>query len=823
VAVDNPLAAIRANAPFVGRVRELDLLRAAWSSAQGGCPALVALRGEAGIGKTRLLAEVVDGLDDAAVVAGSCHESDGSRPYAPFITALRIADSQGLLADVDLPELWQRELARLLPEWAAGSSGVNAPLDGQRDRDRLFEAVRVAIAALAEKRPVLLLVDDCQWADETSLSLLGYLARGLGASRCLLVVAWRPEELNPQRRESLRSLAALGHSVSVGPLGPRDTATLVQTLAKAVQAPERFAARLHSKTGGNPLFLLETLSALFEQGTLKAVDGEWATSGGLAAGDYGPLPVPASVGLLIDSRLDRLSDDARGLLECAAVLRRDFRFDLAQAASGLPAIAALDGLDSLLAQGLVREVARRGPSAARYDFVHALVRDRVYQRLSGARRQFLHRQVAGRLEAQDNPTAERVAYHYTRGGVRDRACGWLLRAGASALAVYAAEDAAAHFGAARELAVSPEEERGALIGLGDALMLLGRGGDAVAAFNEALVSAGTGGARAEILRRIGRAQERSGSFDLALEAFEGARESLGDSVACLTGARVVDGLATVYVRLGRPAEAVALCSEALGWQLPKGGVEAEAWLRNTLGMAYLYAGDVPASLAQLRRSLELKRQLGDRLGEATLLNNIGVVYYRIGDDTRARDHYAASREAKEAIGDRYGTAIALVNLALMETHLGAFDEAQGHLTLARRRAEAVDATWLMPEIHRVAAQRAMAVGDLDRARDEAAGALQAAESLGVPAFIGVAHRVLGSVKAGEQAGAAEEHFETSLAVFEMLEDEHELAKTHQAFAEALLAEGRRDAAALHAEAAAKVFRRSGADGRLSQIERLLGR
>jgi tetratricopeptide (TPR) repeat protein len=505
------------------------------------------------------------------------------------------------------------------------------------------------------------------------------------------------------------------------------------------------------------------------------------------------------------------------------VLRRDFSFELVQSASAIPAGAALDGLDELLARGILLELPGDRAGPARYDFAHALVRDRVYESLSGARRQYLHRQIAGRLESVEVAEPERLAYHYTRGGVRDRACLWSIRAGLAAMDVYAAEDAIQRFRSALELAVERVEEHAARAGIGDALVLLGRPQAAIEAFEAALASAPDVEARAELYRRVGRAYERQGSFDLALEAYSRARQSLRGRPPTIAAAKVADGLATVYVRLGRADEAIALCEDALAWLDKHPEVDdadqAESWLRNTLCMALVHAADFSEAVAHLERSLELKRQLGDRLGEATLRNNLGVVFYRQGLDETARDHYAASLAIKEDIGDGYGRAIALTNVALMETHLGDHATAARHLAEAERVAGDVHATWLVPEIRRVAAQRFLAVGDTDAALDAARGALAAAEELGVPAFIGVAHRVLGLVKAAAaDPAASEEHFQTSLAVFEMLGDEHESAKTHAAFAEALAAHGESEAAAAHRRAAREVFERSGAAGRLARLE-----
>ncbi len=297
----------------------------------------------------------------------------------------------------------------------------------------------------------------------------------------------------------------------------------------------------------------------------------------------------------------------------------------------------------------------------------------------------------------------------------------------------------------------------------------------------------------------------------------------------LRALQVTDGLATVYVRLGRHAQAIGLCLDALAWLAENQGLpearEAEAWIQNTLGMAYLHDGDYEPAERALSRSLELKRALKDRQGEATLLNNLGALCYHRGEDERARQYYEASLRIKEEIGDSYGRAIALTNLALMETHLGDYDRAAEHLAAAEAAVGLMGARWLVPEICRVAAQRALAVGDAAGALASAEAGLEAAEELGVPAFIGAAHRMLGLVKASAFAdtSAAREHFQTSMAVFEMLSNEHELAKTQAAYGEVLQAHGEPEEAAELLRQAAAIFERSGAHGRRRRLDALLAR
>lgn len=816
--------------PIVGREAERARIASAWSSAAAGAGGVIVVSGEAGIGKSRLVAQAAADAEGALVLVGRCWESTACEPYAPIAEALRAGLDAVPAHALDLPAVWRGELARVLPELAGRFAlGEPTPLDGIRERDRLFEGLRATLVALSAARPVLLVLDDAQWADETTLSFTHYVARQIASLPVLIVVTYRDEDLGAERRTLLRDLERSGVRIALGPLDASTTADLVASLAGVDPAPERLGQRLFERTAGNPFFVVETVRALVEQGSLaRDASGAWSTTPGSAEDGYAALPIPPSVGLIVDGRLERLSDDARALLDGAAILRRDFAFDLVQRLSGLPAPAALDALDALIDAGLLDESGDAEADAAHYDFTHALVRDRVYGSLSGARRQYLHRQVAGLLEAQDPPPADRLAYHAMRGGVRDRACFWSMRAGEAALRVYAGENALAHYQTARQLAASPLERFAALSGIGDAFAGLGRPAEAVRAYREAQDEAPDEGERAEILRRIARVHERRGAYDESIAAYGEARALLRARPVSMTAVRTLDGLATVYVRLGRTEEAVALCQDALallamvGSQLDdEARRRGEAWIHNTLGMAHLHAGDFHRAREHLGRSLDLNRALDDRLGQATLLNNLGVVDAHCGDDARALEHYAASLAIKDAIGDGYGRAIALTNIALVETHLERWEESGRHLDEAAAAADGVGASWLVPEIRRVSAQRALALGDVADASRCAEAALAAAEILGVPAHIGVAHRVLGAVEAARRgAEVADEHFRTSLAVFEMLENDHELAKTRAAYAEVLLARGEDGEAAGLIEAALATFSRSGASGRADRLARL---
>ncbi|MFN8423474.1 MAG: tetratricopeptide repeat protein [Anaerolineae bacterium] len=547
---------------------------------------------------------------------------------------------------------------------AVVADGRNAPLDGVRDRDRLFEAVCAVIGAAAAAEPVVLVIEDLHWADETSVALLATLARAVPTMACLLVVTVRDLEIAPDRRALLRAIEGGALRLPLAPLSADETAALVQALSGAATPPVQFASQLVHRTGGNPLFVVETLRALFEQGTLSAeADGRgWTTTAGTADGDYADLPVPESIAQIVDARLERLQDDARTLADAASVLRRDFDFDVVQRASGLGAVAALDGLDALLTSGLWREAASEGTSSdgisARYDFAHALVRDRIYARLSAARRQHLHRQVAGLLETNHPEQPDRVAYHYLRGGVRDRACAWSLRAGDAAIAVYAADNALTHYRTARQLAASAAEQFAALSGAGHAFVALGRAREAVLTYTEALTHAPDDGARAEIERCIGRAYERRGEFDAAIAAYLRARDHLRSHPATLAALRTADGLATVYIRLGRVDEALALGKDALTVLAVSNGLSDDERLQPRHGCGTRSAWPICTAISTRRRWRRLARACcssgGSAIlpGRATVLGNLGVVHYHAGDDDAALGRYGRASPSI-AIADHY--------------------------------------------------------------------------------------------------------------------------------------------------------------------------
>ena len=448
---------------FVGRAEELRQLDAARAAAAQGHGGLVVVVGDAGVGKTRLVTEFAARATAAGarVLWGRCREIPGSPPYWPWSQALG-AYLPG--PDVGVPEADLPYLAHLAP----GLPGGAAPLAGEQDHFRLFDAVSRTVRAAAAGRPLVVILDDLHAADLPSLRLLHFLTPDLPGSPVLVVGTVRPAT-DPA---SSAAAAALGDAlrpasrIVLGGLSREETDVL---LAGWSSAPEVLTA-VWEATDGNPFFALETVRLLAAEGRLTGLG---------AAG----LSVPEGVRHTLRQRLAPLGDHAREVMETAAVIGVQFDAALLAAATGLPPDRVLDAVGEAIALGVL---AQPRIDLGTYRFSHALIRETLYGDLAGNRRAELHGRVGAALEARYGSSVEahlhELADHFLRAlplGDPARAADLAVQAGRAALTEFAYERAVRllHTGVdllAAEAAADPVTYAEAHLALGDALLRDGR-------------------------------------------------------------------------------------------------------------------------------------------------------------------------------------------------------------------------------------------------------------------------------------------------------------------------------------------------------------
>src|SRR5258708_5432212 len=459
--------------PLLGRTTELSTLIKVYHTAKRGQPQVVLLEGEVGIGKTRLATEFLAWaeMEGADVLQGQAFETGGQLPYRPLIEALRPRIERENAPDDLLSDLWLAELARLLPELGDRYPDLPDPVgDKSVARNRLFEAVARLGQALAARAPLVLFIDDVQWADAASLDVLHYLARRFAESEtpALLLLTLRMGEraMPPgftEWRADMERAVPLTH-LPLGPLTSEDVLRLLQAFGGAGGKDERRAADLErfgqwlfAETEGQPFYLMETLKFLIERDVLAShpnEDGGW-TIDFTAAMEHEMVVrgfFPPSVRACIMARLERLTPNAFALLVAGAVLDQGITFAHLCRVADLEEQDGLPALDEALHSHLLQESEREGGRMAdgRYVFAHAKIRAVIYTEAGEARRSIFHRRALEVLQEAAAPAAV-LAHHALAAGLAEPAFHWSLAAGDEAMRVVTGRDAITLYEQAQQL------------------------------------------------------------------------------------------------------------------------------------------------------------------------------------------------------------------------------------------------------------------------------------------------------------------------------------------------------------------------------------
>jgi len=698
----------------IGRAPHLDAFERSLAEAVDGRGQTLLVAGEAGVGKSRLVAEARGraALRGMAVLEGHCFESQRALPYAPLIDLLRTAASgegPGSSTRERLVEAigpGAHELARILPEMAppeAGGAATGASGHSEQEKHRLFRALADGISRLAAVRPALVIVEDAHWSDDASLDFLADLARQVARLPILLLVTYRDDEVSPALSTLLAGLdrQRLAAELRLARLGRAEVGDMVRSIG-GLGLPVRggLLDAVYALTDGNPFYVEEVLRSLASAGAADGQEGD----GAFDRNPLGLLRVPRSVRDAVERRMASLSPAGRRLLSLAAVAGQRFDVGLLAELTGHDEPALIEAIKELLAAGLVVE-----ESADRFAFRHALTREAVLAGVLARERKAIHRAIGEAIEQADGASvtaldaqAADLAHHFSEAEEWERTLRFAPRAGEQALALYAPRAAVEHFtravNAARRLGVEAPTET--LRARGQAYETLGEFDSARADFEATLVRARASGDRLAEWQAlvdlgsawVGRSYERGGEYYRA--ALELGRE-IGERDPRPV-AQTLNRVGNWHTNLEQPGLAVRHHREALSLYRALDDRRGVAETLDYLGMASFLGGDLIAASEQLGQAVPLLRELGHRHALSSALATLAIasaggnfgdlaVLPTIAADRPTQDAEAALAVAHD-VGWRAGEAYALSCIANVCLATGAYvravDAARGGLRIA---------------------------------------------------------------------------------------------------------------------------------------------
>jgi class 3 adenylate cyclase/tetratricopeptide (TPR) repeat protein len=643
-----------------GRQRELRSLHDCLDRAKHGNGEAVGIRGEPGVGKSRLVYEFRRTLENEAItwLEGRCVGYGASTPYLPILDMLRthfqIDDGDNVL-QIDQKLRHRAEHIALEPDGALpflrelfglpGDDEALKQFDAKERRRKIFETVRALIAAEAGRRPVILVLEDLQWIDQTSAELLAFLVGSLPSIRALLITTYRPDYVLPW------SDTASWTQIALDLLTDTEVQTMVAGILDSRVVPPSLFRVVQQKAEGNPLFIEEMTASLRERGLIECRDGEVVWT------DDHRVEIPTTVQDIIRARLDRLGDPVKRTAQTAAVIGREFSLTVLSRVAEEPHDVPRD-LGLLTRVELVHE--SRSFPELEYIFKHAVIQDVAYQTLLVARRKELHAAIARAVEDiyadRLDEHAATLAYHYAHTDHVAEATQYAIAAGDGAARLSANSEARTYYeqalSLARSLSPSPHVSRRQI----------------------------------DVVLRLAQVAMTRHHFERDLKELSDAREQAAKLEDEARLGQVLYWLGRTHYVMGDRQTALAHAAESLSIADARGDEALAAPPVNLIGRIHL-SSDFRKASEMMARSADQMRQLGNKIEESTAAGFAGHVYGYMGQFARALEYADRGVRVAREIRNPFAEAAGLLYRGVVQVQRGEWSFAIADLDNAEELAE----------------------------------------------------------------------------------------------------------------------------------------
>ncbi len=686
------------HSPLVGREAEIQTMRALAADVQVGQGRILALIGEAGLGKSRLIDELRTSMatTECLCLESHCLSYTRNVSYSAFIDMIRAA--LGITPSDSEIEAWAK-LRHRIDDLLPGDMGDDilpylthflslplseafaervAYLEGEALQRQVIRAVVTLLEQLAVRYPLLLIFDDLHWADSASLVMLERVLALADRVSIMLALLYRPDRSDSSW--ALTEIVARTYpqrytAITLHPLNVQmgEDQLMVRHLLSKDTLPSGLV-QLIGRAEGNPFYIEEIIRTLIDNGTIVQREQQWELSAEIEL-----QAVPDSLQGVIMARIDRLIEDARRTIQLASVVGRTFRYLVLNWLASAVALSQQlnNSLTMLQRAELVREQTRT--PELEYAFAQVMLRDVAYESLLLRDRRSYHRLVGQQIEEahpdqQREEVYELLAHHYTLSDDQAKALAYLIKAGDKTRLAYANKEAIIFYRQAETLAdaIGTHDDRAAIAeGLGRVYYHIGEYEQALTQFTEALRYRHTPTQLADLHRRIGAVYEKRGEY---VEALTGC--AIGTTLLTPDDADTVEmaRLLTLQCRInhqqGQFEKAIEAGEQALAIIEDTSHYREIAQVHNELGNAYDQFGQPDKAIFHFERGLLILERIGDEHGASKIYNNLAIIYYQT-DLTRSTGYFEQSLQTMQRLGDVWGESTAYQNLGIVQY-------AQGH-------------------------------------------------------------------------------------------------------------------------------------------------
>ncbi len=668
---------------IVGRDSEIFLVKNLINSLFDNRGVVLFIGGEPGIGKTRLVEEIIKEPDyqNFCKFVSNLSTATRSIPYYPFreIVASMI-EKKGKSFINEIPPVYQKEIAKIVPE---AFEGLESEKDIYNpDRFRLFEGLRRFFALYSLNNPLFLFIDNIHWADDSSLELLQYLCRTLKNRPIFFFLAYRSDEAKKNSAfQGLLQLMAREGIYELIMLKSLDFGVVDQLISFILDAkpPTGLTEFLYEATGGNPFFVEELIKSLENNNVLYVDREQWVFD------NTKKISVPYSISAVLERKLGMLKEDSIKVLEKAAVIGRNFDFNFLKNVLEMNEGQLYDSLDEIIDSGFLT---KRGES---YYFSEDIIRDLIYNKIGDLKLKHYHQMIGDYLlksyKDKIEEVVEELAYHFYLSGDGDKTVEYSMMAGDKSRDAYANQNAIRFYAWALEYLKEDNREKQkkrieCLRKKAELLSLIGENESALEDLKETIkISEKIADRKSEadclvalsiVYKGISRYEDAMDRVLKALKIYEDLNDNNGKMVSYTE-------MGSIYWFLGKYSETFQYCENALKIAKDIGDRKTECRILVTIGNTFATHGDLIKAIRYYDEVLKIAKEISDIEMEGIIFNNLGVMYRDLGEYEQSLKYHQEALRIHRKVGNRKYEALNLTNIGTVYIKIGEHSEALNYL------------------------------------------------------------------------------------------------------------------------------------------------